>query len=131
MAGRSQRPSYGGQAVLEGVMIRGPRSLAVAVRRTDGRIVLKKEPLVPWTQRSRLFGIPFIRGTFALLDAMVTGLRALSFSADVAMEEENEKQAATGTAAPADKSAAPPVEERAVAAGKGVPAWSLAGSLLL
>ncbi|MDH7571433.1 MAG: DUF1385 domain-containing protein, partial [Armatimonadota bacterium] len=90
---------YGGQAVLEGVMIRGPRSLAVAVRRADGRIVLKREALVPLTRRHPLFNIPFIRGAFALADAVVTGLRALSFSADVAMEEERERTEAAEDAA--------------------------------
>ena len=89
-----ENANYGGQAVLEGVMIRSPKALAVAVRRLDGTIVLKKDPLVPLTRRHRLLNIPFIRGTFALADALTTGLRALSFSADVAMEEENERLAA-------------------------------------
>lgn len=149
--------NYGGQAVLEGVMIRGPRSLAVAVRRIDGRIVLKREPLVPLTRRHPLLNLPFLRGAFALVDALLTGMRALRFSADVAMEEENERLAqarAAVEAPPAGEDTAerpgeepgnrlplithpsPPdaraeVEVREVAAGQGIPTWSLVPTMLL
>lgn len=136
--------SYGGQAVLEGVMIRSPQALAVAVRRLDGRIVLKRESLVPLTKRHPLLNVPFIRGAFALADALITGMRALSFSADVAMEEENERAAAAAQQQagggegerPEDDSRVPPapgenrVEVRDVAAGKGIPWWSLALTLM-
>lgn len=138
----SENANYGGQAVLEGVMIRSPQALAVAVRRSDGRIVLKKEPLVPFTKRHAAFGLPLLRGTFALADALVTGLRALSFSADVAMEEEQQRLKAeqgeaadeappAGAASPAGESApAPGPEIHEAAPGKSVPAWSLALSLI-
>ncbi|MBI3946584.1 MAG: DUF1385 domain-containing protein [Armatimonadetes bacterium] len=130
-----ENANYGGQAVLEGVMIRGPKALAVAVRRTDGRIVLKKEPLTPLTRRHPLLNVPFIRGAFALADALMTGVRALRFSADVAMEEENERAAgdAGREGLEAAEPALPPqprIEVRDVAAGAGVPVWSLVFSLL-
>lgn len=124
-------------------MIRSPQALAVAVRRLDGRIVLKREPIVPLTKRHALLNVPFIRGAFALADALITGMRALSFSADVAMEEENERAAAAQQDAsagederPTGEAPVPPapgenrVEVRDVAAGKGIPWWSLALTLM-
>ena len=82
-----QRFSYGGQAVIEGVMMRGRSNLAVAVRRRDG-IVLREERLQPWTQRYPVLGWPFVRGSVALIESLVMGIRALSFSASQFAEEE-------------------------------------------
>ncbi|NMB11306.1 MAG: DUF1385 domain-containing protein [Firmicutes bacterium] len=83
----SQRFSYGGQAVIEGVMMRGRHSLAIAVRRNDG-VVLHEENLTPWAQRYPILGWPLIRGSVALIEAMVMGVRSLSFSASQFAEEE-------------------------------------------
>ncbi len=83
----SQRFSYGGQAVIEGVMMRGRHSLAIAVRRSDG-VVLHEENLTPWAQRYPILGWPLIRGSVALIEAMVMGVRSLSFSASQFAEEE-------------------------------------------
>ncbi len=82
-----QRFSYGGQAVIEGVMMRGRTNLAVAVRRSDG-IVLHEEKLRPWAQRYPILGVPFIRGSVALIESLAMGVRALSFSASQFAEEE-------------------------------------------
>lgn len=81
---------YGGQAVLEGVMMRGPREIAVAVRRPDGEIVLEKMS-IPWTQRAAVFRWPLIRGVLALVEALVLGIRALTFSANQLAEGEEEQ----------------------------------------
>ncbi len=83
----SQRFSYGGQAVIEGVMMRGRHSLAIAVRRSDG-VVLHEENLTPWAQRYPILGWPIVRGSVALIEAMVMGVRSLSFSAGQFAEEE-------------------------------------------
>ena len=77
---------YGGQAVLEGVMMRGPRDMAVAVRAPSGRIVVQTEALSS-TSKNHWIKLPIIRGAVALWDTMVLGFRALMFSADVNMEE--------------------------------------------
>jgi len=82
--------NYGGQAVLEGVMMRGKKHMAVAVRSPSGEIVVHTEPL-----NARIYGgpiskVPFLRGVIMLWDALVLGMRALFFSADVALEEEEE-----------------------------------------
>jgi len=79
---------YGGQAVLEGVMIRGPEHMAVAVRNPKGTIVCHSEKLATlYTGRTRR--IPFVRGAVVLWETMALGMRALSFSSRIAMEEED------------------------------------------
>lgn len=81
------KPVYGGQAVLEGVMMRGPSDFAVAVRAPSGKIVVHKEELKGTIYTSRLAKLPIIRGMVALWDTMALGMRTLSFSADVAFAE--------------------------------------------
>ncbi|MFQ5611563.1 MAG: DUF1385 domain-containing protein [Anaerolineae bacterium] len=80
--------NYGGQAVIEGVMMRGQKWMAVAVRNPAGEIVVHTEPLDPRIYGGKLNKIPFVRGITLLWDALVLGLRTLMFSADVAMGEE-------------------------------------------
>jgi uncharacterized protein YqhQ len=82
--------SYGGQAVIEGVMMRGAHSSAVAVRDPDGRIVIHEQPLNQALYRGRISKTPFIRGLVGLWDALGLGTRALMWSADIAMGEEEE-----------------------------------------
>lgn len=79
---------YGGQAVIEGVMMRGRTHMAIAVRRPDGGIVTHSEPLPPRIYQSRWSRIPFLRGMPLLWDTLVLGMKALMYSADVAMGEE-------------------------------------------
>jgi uncharacterized protein YqhQ len=80
---------YGGQAVLEGVMIRGPRHMAVAVRHPSGHIVTHSEELSGiYTGKSR--SIPMLRGIIVLGETMALGLRALNFSSRVAFDEKDE-----------------------------------------
>jgi uncharacterized protein YqhQ len=82
-----KRFPYGGQAVLEGVMMRGLRQATVAVRKSSGEIVFKHEPLN--VRRRRVWeNWPFLRGVLMLWDALNLGTRALNFSANVALEEE-------------------------------------------
>ncbi len=81
--------NYGGQAVIEGVMMRGRKFMTVAVRDPQGDIVLHTEPLNPRVYSSAINKIPFLRGFTMLWDALVLGMRTLMFSADVAMGEED------------------------------------------
>jgi len=81
----------GGQAVMEGVLMRSPESYAVAVRRPNGDIVVKKEPFITATQKFKILGLPILRGGVILIEALVLGVKALSFSGDIAMEEENKQ----------------------------------------
>jgi uncharacterized protein YqhQ len=84
----------GGQAVLEGVMMRGVSTWAVAVRNPEGQVELSSEPLVPWAKRHRLWRAPVIRGVVALGESLKIGFRALAISANAQMEadEEGEKE---------------------------------------
>ena len=80
--------SYGGQAVIEGVMVRGSKGYATAFRLADGGVQVDKREWVPLTKRHRLLGLPVVRGTPALVDALVVGYRSLMASADVAARGE-------------------------------------------
>jgi uncharacterized protein YqhQ len=82
--------NYGGQAVIEGVMMRGAKHMAVAVRGPQGEIIVHSEPLNAKIYGGLISKLPFLRGTIMLWDALVLGIRALLFSADVALEEEEE-----------------------------------------
>jgi uncharacterized protein YqhQ len=77
----------GGQAVIEGVMMRAPHSYAVAVRRSDGTIVTKGELIDSQAARNPMFKLPLLRGAFVLIQSMVLGIKALNFSAGVAYDE--------------------------------------------
>ena len=85
-----QRQFYGGQAVMEGVLMRGHSQLAVAVRRPAGDIVVKVEPIGLWSASS-LRRIPLIRGVLVLAETLVMGMKALQWSANVALEKEGEE----------------------------------------
>jgi uncharacterized protein YqhQ len=76
--------NYGGQAVLEGVMMRGSKAAAVAVRDPQGQIVLHSEPLNARVYGGPIARLPFLRGLTMLWDSLVLGMRALMYSADVA-----------------------------------------------
>lgn len=80
--------NYGGQAVLEGVMMRGSRVMAVAVRHPEGQIVVQTESLNEKIYRGPISRVPFLRGLVSLWDTLGLGTRALQMSADVAVGEE-------------------------------------------
>ena len=84
----------GGQAVLEGVMMRGVSTWAVAVREPEGEILVSSDPLVSWAKRHRIWRLPVIRGVVALGESLKIGFRALAFSANAQLEEgeEGEKE---------------------------------------
>ncbi|MFW6048804.1 MAG: DUF1385 domain-containing protein [Candidatus Bipolaricaulota bacterium] len=86
--------AVGGQAVIEGVLMRNGDRISVAVRReADGEIVV--EQLTPRQRFTRLSDIPFVRGLFNLYDMMSTGIRALNLSAEIALEDEEEAEFGT------------------------------------
>src|SRR5215472_10717344 len=76
----------GGQAVLEGVMMRSPHAWGIAVRKPSGEIVTHSEPLDRPSEKHKWMGWPVVRGVITLGHAMSLGFRALRFSANVALE---------------------------------------------
>ena len=80
----------GGQAVIEGVMMRGPGRSATAVRTPDGRISVESKEVRSFSDRFPVFKKPFLRGTVALVESLVIGIRSLSWSAKMAGEEEEQ-----------------------------------------
>lgn len=82
-----KKKSYGGMAVVEGVMMRSPNFYSVACRAPDGRIFVKTEPIEKtWIGRQKWLLKPFLRGTFALLDTMGLGMRAMRIAGDVQLD---------------------------------------------
>jgi len=101
------RLTYGGQAVIEGVLIRGQRCASVAVRRPNGTIAHRTDPINPFF--TGLFRrVPLVRGIIALIEMLSLGMRSLVYSANVGIEEE-EEEIVVGTGAAA--SAALPQEK--------------------
>jgi uncharacterized protein YqhQ len=82
---------YGGQAVIEGVMMRGPRKTAVAIRKPDRSVLVEAEANTSVTNRLPLLKLPLLRGVVALFESLILGIRYLTFSASQAMEEEEEE----------------------------------------
>lgn len=80
--------NIGGQAVIEGVMMRGPGLIATAVREPSGNIIIKKEEIKSISNRYPILKKPMLRGVVALAESLIDGLKALSFSAQAAGEEE-------------------------------------------
>ncbi len=85
-----RKVSIGGQAVIEGVMMRGPSLIATAVREPSGEIIVKTEPFTPISDRYPILKKPMLRGVVALIESLVQGLKSLSFSAQAAGEEGEE-----------------------------------------
>jgi uncharacterized protein YqhQ len=85
-----RRSTLGGQAVIEGVMMRGPDAYATAVRKRTGEIKVKTEPFQSWSKKSRFWGLPVLRGCVTLVETLRIGIEALNYSAQEAAELENE-----------------------------------------
>ena len=84
---REEQIRVGGQAVIEGVMMRSPSSMAIAVRKPNGEITVKRERLTFFSEKMFCFKLPLIRGIIALLSALILGIQALNFSANQALSE--------------------------------------------
>ncbi len=96
----------GGQAVIEGVMMRSPTRIAVAVRRADGSLGMLEKPFESITRRVKVLGLPVLRGAVSLFETLYLGVTALNFSADEAVKEtpvagETDAAAGVGTTPPA------------------------------
>jgi uncharacterized protein YqhQ len=86
----AKKVSVGGQAVIEGVMMRGSASIATAVRKSSGEIEVSVEKFTPFTKRNKFFGLPVVRGFVALIESLVIGINALNKSAEYFEDEVEE-----------------------------------------
>ena len=82
----------GGQAVMEGIMMRNGSEYSVAVRKENGEIEVKKETYKGVGSKCKLFRLPFIRGIFSFVDSLVLGMKSLNYSASLFMEDEEEEE---------------------------------------
>ena len=82
----------GGQAVIEGIMMQNGTNYAIAVRKPDGEIEVKKDTYVSLTKKHKLLALPFIRGVFSFADSMIVGMRALTWSCSF-FEDDGEEEA--------------------------------------
>ncbi len=103
----------GGQAVMEGVMMRAPHSYCVAVRKASGEIVTEQMPLPRMSEKHKIFKYPIFRGVGTLFQAMSLGMKALKFSADVSLEDVQKE------------------EKKKNKDAKEVPGWILAGNIIV
>jgi uncharacterized protein YqhQ len=137
------RVHYGGQAVIEGVMMRGPTAVATAVRLPDGEISVHREPFVSASRRHRILRLPLLRGGLTLIESLSLGIKALNYSAAAAIDSaaESDGGATEAAGAPAGAESGPPEEapaearERAGEAARSRPGWTtnlaLTGTMVL
>ena len=86
--------AIGGQAVIEGVMMRGPEHIATCIRRKDGSLELKKQKFESITKKFKLLGLPVVRGFASLIEMMIIGIKTLTFAANrYELDYEDEKEA--------------------------------------
>ena len=119
----------GGQAVIEGVMMRSPKGYSVAVRRQDGTIRVMKDALLTLGEKWKILKTPVLRGVGVLGQALVLGIRALRFSAEEALTEEGAKhersECKPDRAQPSEKEVAPKKDAAQVSS------WLIAGNMVL
>jgi uncharacterized protein YqhQ len=99
-AKKEHRPelAIGGQAVIEGVLMRTNEKYAIAVRQPNGRIIVKKEKYISRTKKNKFLGLPLIRGVIMLWETLLLGYKALTFSANQALIDEDQDKKNKGKA---------------------------------
>lgn len=88
----SKKVNVGGQAVIEGVMMRGQAATATAVRKPDGEIIVKKDEIIPLGKRYKILALPLIRGFVNLIESLVIGIKALNYSSTFFEDDEDAKE---------------------------------------
>lgn len=88
-----KKQSVGGQAVIEGVMMQSKNYRAIAVRKSNGEIELKKQRIKSWIKDKKIDKIPFLRGSFILFETMIEGMKSLNYSSEFFLGEEEEEDA--------------------------------------
>ncbi len=84
--------SYGGQALIEGVMMRGKHTQAMCARLEDGRIVSEVEEFTLLSQRNKFLSLPLVRGVCSMVDSLISGIQAIVWSTNVSLAEDEEEE---------------------------------------
>ena len=84
--------SYGGQALIEGVMMRGKHTQAMCARLEDGRIVSEVEEFTLLSQRNKFLSLPLVRGVCSMIDSLISGMQAIVWSTNVSLAEDEEEE---------------------------------------
>lgn len=92
MSKKTHKTSVGGQALIEGVMMQGPRGMATAVRKPDGEILTEYHTIKLLRNKNKFFNIPIIRGIFGFVESMIMGYKTLMYSAEVSGMEDFEEE---------------------------------------
>src|SRR3712207_5696411 len=87
-----RKVSVGGQAVIEGVMMRGSKGVATAIRKSNGDIEVEFDEIEPLTKKNKVFSLPIIRGFVTLIDSLIIGIKTLNYSASFIEEDEYEEK---------------------------------------
>ena len=93
--GEEQSLAFGGQALIEGVMMRSKKHMVLCVRKPNHEIVTNIDDLNPLADKHRILGLPFIRGIVAMLETFFLGMKGILFSANTALAEEEEENSLT------------------------------------
>ena len=87
-----KKQTVGGQAVIEGVMMQSKKYRAIAVRKNNGQIEVKKEKISSWVNDKKIDKIPFLRGSFVLIETMIQGIKSMNYSSEFFLEEDDNKE---------------------------------------
>lgn len=126
---REVEVALGGQALVEGVMMRSPRFVGAAVRRASGEIETRVEPFEPIARRVPAFRLPILRGVAGLVEMMMLGSRYLNWSSNLALADTPSQQAKAEASAP--QGMAQIEAEEAAQKQASLPLWAFAGTVLL
>lgn len=88
-----KKQPVGGQAVIEGVMMQSKNKRAIAVRKSDGEIIIRKRNIKSWISDKKIDRIPFLRGAFILIETMIEGINSMNFSSEFFLDNEEEESA--------------------------------------
>ena len=87
-----KKQSVGGQAIIEGIMMQSSNYRAIAVRKSNGEIELKKEKIKSWVKDKKIDKIPFLRGSFIFIETMIQGMKSLNYSSEFFLEEDEDDE---------------------------------------
>ena len=86
------KTTIGGQSILEGIMMKGPRKTCTVVRRPDGGLAIEEKPYTPLKETHKIAGVPVIRGFVLMVQSLIEGFQAIDYSSKILLEDEEDEQ---------------------------------------